>query len=88
MSKSDQIRMLSRFHSSCLGLGNISGSGVGHYPEIGSGHKAQCNPLLLLGYDQSLVWGLLPGVFAALLSVVVLDYYFLPRLYALGEARV
>jgi C4-dicarboxylate-specific signal transduction histidine kinase len=28
--------------------------------------------------------GLWPGVFAALLSVVALDYYFIPRLYALG----
>src|SRR5215470_7185676 len=28
--------------------------------------------------------GLWPGVFAALLSVVALDYYFIPPLYALG----
>ena len=28
--------------------------------------------------------GLWPGVFAALLSVLALDYYFLPPLYALG----
>ena len=28
--------------------------------------------------------GLLPGLFAALLSVVALDYYFIPPLYALG----
>ena len=28
--------------------------------------------------------GLLPGLFAAFLSVVALDYYFIPPLYALG----
>jgi K+-sensing histidine kinase KdpD len=33
---------------------------------------------------SSLYGGLWPGVFAALLSVVALDYYFIPPLYALG----
>jgi K+-sensing histidine kinase KdpD len=28
--------------------------------------------------------GLLPGLFAALLSVVAIDYYFIPPLYGLG----
>src|SRR6516164_7889596 len=84
MSKSHRIRMLMRLFSS-YGVAAIS-VGIAGVITLKLGavikHSATfffCSVMLSSWYG-----GLWPGLFAALLSVVALDYYFIPPLYALG----
>jgi C4-dicarboxylate-specific signal transduction histidine kinase len=84
MSKSDRIRTLERLLSSYVVATISVGIAVVITLRLGSliEHTAtlfMCSVMLSSWYG-----GLWPGVFAALLSVVALDYYFIPPLYALG----
>jgi C4-dicarboxylate-specific signal transduction histidine kinase len=51
---------------------------------LGSAIKQTAAPFFCAVMLSSWYGGLWPGVFAGLLSVVVLDYFFIPPLYALG----
>src|SRR6516225_3373521 len=84
MSKSDRIRTLTRLVLSYV-VAFVSvvlatvitlklGSVIKHTATL-----FFCSVMLSSWYG-----GFWPGVFAALLSVVTLDYYFIPPLYALG----
>jgi len=84
MSKSDRIRTLKRPLSSYAVAAISVGIAVVITLKLGSviEHTSTlffCSVMLSSWYG-----GLWPGVFAALLSVVALDYYFIPPLYALG----
>jgi C4-dicarboxylate-specific signal transduction histidine kinase len=84
MSKSDRIRTLKRLLSSYAVAAISVGIAVVITLKLGSviEHTSTlffCSVMLSSWYG-----GLWPGVFAALLSVVALDYYFIPPLYALG----
>jgi C4-dicarboxylate-specific signal transduction histidine kinase len=84
MSRSDRIRtlerLLSRYAVAALSVGIATvitlklGSVIKHTSTL-----FFCSVMLSSWYG-----GLGPGVFAALLSVIALDYYFIPPLYALG----
>jgi C4-dicarboxylate-specific signal transduction histidine kinase len=82
MSKSDRrrTRLLSSYVVSALSVGVAAlitlklGSVIKHTATL-----FFCSVMLSSWYG-----GIWPGAFAALLSVVVLDYYFVPPLYALG----
>ena len=84
MSRSDRIRtlerVLSRYAVAALSVGIAAvitlklGSVIKHTSTL-----FFCSVMLSSWYG-----GLGPGVFAALLSVIALDYYFIPPLYALG----
>jgi C4-dicarboxylate-specific signal transduction histidine kinase len=62
----------------------ISRFGGAHHPKVGGRNKAHFNRLFCSVLISSWYGGLRAGVFAALLSVLALDYYFLPPVYALG----
>jgi C4-dicarboxylate-specific signal transduction histidine kinase len=84
MAKSDWIRTRTRLLSSYLVAAISVGIAVVITLKLGSVIKHTsalffCSVMLSSWYG-----GLWPGVFAALLSVVALDYYFIPPLYALG----
>jgi C4-dicarboxylate-specific signal transduction histidine kinase len=84
MSKSDRIRTLERLLSSYIVAAVSVGVAVAITLKLGSVIKDTatlffCSVMLSRWYG-----GLWQGVFAALLSVVALDYYFIPPLYALG----
>jgi C4-dicarboxylate-specific signal transduction histidine kinase len=84
MSKSDRIRTLERLLSSYAVAAISVGIAVVITLKLGSviEHTSTlffCSVMLSSWYG-----GLWPGVFAALLSVVALDYYFILPLYALG----
>src|SRR6202521_6072305 len=84
MSKADRIRTLERLLSSYVVATISVGIAVVITLRLGSliEHTAplfMCSVMLSSWYG-----GLWPGVFAALLSVVALDYYFIPPLYAFG----
>ncbi len=84
MSKSDRIRTLERLLSSYVVAALSVGIAAVITLKLGSviEHTSTlffCSVMLSSWYG-----GLWPGVFAALLSVVVLDYYFIPPLYAFG----
>ena len=84
MLESDRIRtlerLLSRYAVAAISVGIAAlvplklGSVIKHTSTL-----FFCSVMLSSWYG-----GLWPGVFAALLSVVALDYYFIPPLYALG----
>jgi C4-dicarboxylate-specific signal transduction histidine kinase len=82
MSKSDRTRsrLLSSYAVAAISVGIAAvitlklGSVIKHTSTL-----FFCSVMLSSWYG-----GLWPGVFAALLSVVALDYYFIPPLYALG----
>jgi C4-dicarboxylate-specific signal transduction histidine kinase len=84
MSKSERIRTLerpfSRYVVAAISVGIVAvitimlGSVIKHTSTL-----FFCSVMLSSWYG-----GIWPGVFAALLSVVALDYYFIPPLYALG----
>ena len=84
MSKSDRIRTLTGLLSRHLVAAISVGIAVVITLKLGSALKHTetlffCSVMLSSWYG-----GLWPGVFAALLSVVALDYFFIPPLYALG----
>jgi signal transduction histidine kinase len=84
MSKSERIRTLERLFSryvvAAISVGIVAvitlklGSFIKHTSTL-----FFCSVMLSSWYG-----GIWPGVFAALLSIVALDYYFIPPLYALG----
>ena len=84
MSKSDWIRTLTRLLSSYVVAALSVGIAVVITLNFGSGIKHSATLFFCSVMLSSWYGGLWPGVFAALLSVIGLDYYFIPPLYALG----
>src|SRR5271165_647843 len=84
MSKSDWFRTLERLLSSYVVAAISVGIAVVITLKFGSLVKHTATLFFCSVMLSSLYGGLWPGVFAALLSVVALDYYFIPPLYALG----
>jgi len=84
MSKSDRIRTLTGLLSSYLVAAISVGIAVVITLKLGSVVKHTANLFFCSVMLSSWYGGFWPGVFAALLSVVALDYYFIPPLYALG----
>src|SRR6201981_2938380 len=84
MSKSDRIRARTRLLSSYAVAAISVGIAAGITLKLGSVIKHTATLFLCSVMLSSWYGGLWPGVFAALLSVVALDYYFIPPLYALG----
>src|SRR6516225_705924 len=80
MSRSDRKRLLSSYVVAAVSVGVAAVITLGLGPIIK--HTASlffCSVMLSSWYG-----GIWPGAFAALLSVIALDYYFIPPLYALG----
>jgi len=84
MSKSDRIRILERLLSSYVVAALSVGIAAAITLKLGSIIKDTATLFFCSVMLSSWYGGLWPGVFAALLSVVALDYYFIPPLYALG----
>ena len=84
MSKSDRIRPLTRLFSSYVVAAISVGIAVVITLKLGSVIKHTATLFFCSVMLSSWYGGLWPGVFAALLSVVALDYYFIPPLYAFG----
>ena len=84
MSKSDRIRTLTRLLSGYLVAAISVCVATVITLELGSVIKSTTTLFFCSVMLSSWYGGLWPGVFAALLSVVALDYYFIPPLYALG----
>jgi C4-dicarboxylate-specific signal transduction histidine kinase len=84
MSKADRIRTLTRLLSSYLVAAISVGIAVVITAKLGWVIKHTATLFFCSVMLSSWCGGLWPGVFAALLSVVVLDYYFIPPVYALG----
>ena len=84
MSKSDRIRTLERLLSSYIVAAVSVGVAAAITLKLGSVIKDTATLFFCSVMLSSWYGGLWPGVFAALLSVVALDYYFIPPLYALG----
>src|SRR6516164_135660 len=84
MSKSDRIRMWTRLLSSYVVAALSVGIAAVITLELVSVIKHTSTLFFCSVMLSSWYGGLWPGVFAALLSVVALDYYFIPPLYALG----
>ena len=84
MSKSDRIRTLTGLLSSYLVAAISVGIAVVITLKLGSVVKHTATLFFCSVMLSSWYGGFWPGVFAALLSVVALDYYFIPPLYALG----
>ena len=84
MLKADWIQRHARLLSSYL-VAAVS-VGIAMVITLGLGSVIKNTATLFFCSVMLSSWygGLWPGVFAALLSVVALDYYFLPPLYALG----
>jgi C4-dicarboxylate-specific signal transduction histidine kinase len=84
MSKSERIRTLERLFS-CYVVAAISVGIVAVITlKLGSFIKHTSTLFFCSVMLSSWYGGIWPGVFAALLSIVALDYYFIPPLYALG----
>jgi K+-sensing histidine kinase KdpD len=84
MSKSDRSRTLTRLLSSYVVAAISVGIAVVITLKLGSVIKDTATLFFCSVMLSSWYGGLWPGVFAALLSVVALDYYFIPPLYAFG----
>jgi K+-sensing histidine kinase KdpD len=84
MSKSDRSRTLTRLLSSYVVAAISVGIAVVITLKLGSVIKHTATLFFCSVMLSSWYGGLWPGVFAALLSVVALDYYFIPPLYAFG----
>ena len=84
MSKSDRIRTLTGPLSRHVVAAISVGIAVVITLKLGSALKHTATLFFCSVMLSSWYGGLWPGVFAALLSVVALDYYFIPPLYALG----
>ncbi len=82
MSKSDRIR--TRLLSSYVVAAISVGIAVVITLELGPVIKHTATLFFCSVMLSSWYGGLWPGIFAALMSVVALDYYFIPPLYALG----
>jgi K+-sensing histidine kinase KdpD len=84
MSKSDRSRTLTRLLSSYVVAAISVGIAVVITLKLGSVIKDTATLFFCSVMLSSWYGGLWPGVFAALLSVVALDYYFIPPLYGFG----
>ena len=84
MSKSDRIRTLTGPLSRHVVAAISVGIAVVITLKLGSALKHTATLFFCSVMLSSWYGGLWPGVFAALLSVVALDYFFIPPLYALG----
>ena len=84
MSKADRIRRQTRLLSGYLVAGISVGIATVITLQLGAVVKNTATLFFCSVMLSSWYGGLWPGVFAALLSVVALDYYFIPPLYALG----
>jgi len=84
MSKSDRIRPRLRLLTSYLVAALSVGVAAVVTLKLGSLIKHSSTLFFCSVMLSSWYGGVWPGVFAALLSVVALDYYFIPPLYALG----
>jgi C4-dicarboxylate-specific signal transduction histidine kinase len=84
MSKSDRIRTRTQLLLSYVVAAVSAGIAAVITIELGSVVKHTATLFFCSVMLSSWYGGLWPGVFAALLSVVALDYYFIPPLYALG----
>jgi len=84
MLKTDRIQRHTRLLSSYVVAAVSVGIAVVITLGLGSVIKNTATLFFCSVMLSSWYGGLWPGVFAALLSVVALDYYFLPPLYALG----
>jgi C4-dicarboxylate-specific signal transduction histidine kinase len=84
MSKSDRIRARTRLLSSYVVAAISVGIAAVITLTLGSVIKHTATLFFCSVMLSSWYGGLWPGVFAALLSVVALDYYFISPLYALG----
>jgi C4-dicarboxylate-specific signal transduction histidine kinase len=82
MLKSDLIR--TRLLASYVAAALSVGIAVGITLELGSVIKLSSTLFFCSVMFSSWYGGIWPGAFAALLSVIALDYYFIPPLYALG----
>ena len=74
------MRLLSRYLVAAISVG------IAAIMTLNLGHTIKHNATLFFCSVMLSSWfgGLLPGLLAALLSVVAIDYYFIPPLYALG----
>src|SRR5215470_18635375 len=84
MSKVDRSQTRARLLSSYVVAALSVGIAAVITLELGSVIKHTSTLFFCSVMLSSWYGGLWPGVFAALLSVVALDYYFIPPLYALG----
>src|SRR3984957_4763463 len=84
MLKSDRSRTLTRLLSSYVVAAISVGIAVVITLKLGSVIKHTATLFFCSVMLSSWYGGLWPGVFAALLSVVALDYYLIPPLYAFG----
>jgi C4-dicarboxylate-specific signal transduction histidine kinase len=84
MTKSDRIRTLMRMLSSYVVAALSVGAAVVIILNLGALIRHSTTLFFCSVMLSSWYGGLWPGVFAALLSVIGLDYYFIPPLYALG----
>src|SRR5271166_703770 len=84
MSKSDRIPFLSRLFSSYLVAAISVGIALIVTLNLGAIIKHTATLFFCSVMLSSWYGGLWPGLLAALLSVVTLDYFFIPPLYALG----
>src|SRR5262249_22441649 len=84
MSYSDRMRTLTRLLSSCLVAIISVVMAVIITLNMGTIMKHTATLFFCSVMLSSWYGGLLPGFLAALLSVVALDYFFIPPLYALG----
>src|SRR6201984_1274121 len=84
MSKSDRIRTRTRLLSSYVVAAISVGIAAVITLKLGGTIKHTATLFFCSVMLSSWYGGLWPGFFAALLSVVALDYYFIPPLYALG----
>ena len=84
MSKSDRIQTRTRLLSSYVVAAISVGIAAVIRLKLGSVIKHTATLFFCSVMLSSWYGGLWPGVFAALLSVVALDYYFMSPLYALG----
>jgi len=84
MSKSDRIRTLTRLVLSYVVAFVSVVLATAITLKLGSVIKHTATLFFCSVMLSSWYGGFWPGVFAALLSVVTLDYYFIPPLYALG----
>jgi C4-dicarboxylate-specific signal transduction histidine kinase len=84
MAKSDRIRTRTRLLSSYVVAAISVGLAVIITLNLASVIKHTATLFLCAVMVSSWYGGIWPGVFAALLSVLALDFYFIPPIYALG----
>src|SRR5258708_36965788 len=84
MSKSDPFREARRTFFSYAVV--VTSVGAAVFATLGLGSAMKHTPTLFFCSVMLSSWfgGVWPGILAAVLSAIALDYYFIPPLYALG----